>query len=451
MKKLSLLLLLLIAMLTSCSDTDKADKLRLELKYDEAAALYRKAADNGDAYAMWRLAECYSNGNGIEFDKKKAYDWIVKSAKAGQEEAKVDLALTKIDGLYGQPKNVKEGIKEMEALYSSSNNAYTYLKYAGLFWDGVQGEIEKDRSKAVEIINKLEDKNSPYYNWFMGIVYCTGTDDIDIDENKAIEFWNKSFSEGFYGSLQIANLYANGGSQIEKNIDKAIEFYKKGVETNGTGSMLHLANLYLSPDSSLQKYHNPKAALELLKKAVKHGGADACDRLGCMYSFGENVEKDDEQAVKYFKLADEYGSSNGTLNLGAGYHTGRGVEQDLKKAEACYQKAADRGNHEAAMRLAESYANHTFGYDLTKYKEYLNKAVKLGSPRATYKMAELYYHGYSDLNIKQDVFQAFVYAKKAADAGWIDACEMVSYLYENGIGCDKDIAKAKEYHNKASM
>lgn len=103
------------------------------------------------------------------------------------------------------------------------------------------------------------------------------------------------------------------------------------------------------------------------------------------------------------------------------------------------------------MRLAESYANHTFGYDLTKYKEYLNKAVKLGSPRATYKMVELYYHGYSELNIKQDVFQAFVYAKKAADAGWIDACEMVSYLYENGIGCDKDIAKAKEYHNKASM
>ena len=59
MKKLSLLLLLLIAMLTSCSDTDKADKLRLELKYDEAAALYQKAADNGDANDMWRLAECY--------------------------------------------------------------------------------------------------------------------------------------------------------------------------------------------------------------------------------------------------------------------------------------------------------------------------------------------------------------------------------------------------------
>ena len=451
MKKLSLYFLLMIAILASCSDTDKADKLRLERKYDEAAALYQKAADKGDAYAMWRLAECYSTGNGIEFNQKKAYDWIVKSAKAGQEEAKVDLALTKIYGLYGQSKNVKEGINEMEVLYSSSNNAYTYLKYASLFWDGVQGEIERDQSKAVEIMNKLENKNSPYYNWFMGIVYCVGTDDIDIDENKAIELWNKSFSEGYNGSLQIANLYANGGIHIEKNIDTAIEFYKKGVEANGTGSMLQLANLYLSPDSSLQKYHNPKAALELLKKAVKHGNADACDRLGCMFSFGEIIEKDDEQAVKYFKLADEYGSSNGTLNLGANYLTGRGVEQDLKKAEACYKKAADRGSHEAAMRIAEGYANHTFGYDLTKYKEYLNKAVQLGSPRATYIMAQLYYQGYSELNIKQDVFQAFVYAKQAADAGWIDACEMVAYLYENGIGCHKNIAKATEYHNKASM
>ena len=443
--------MLLIAILTSCSDTDKADKLRLELKYDEAAALYQKAADKGDAYAMWRLAKCYSSGNGMEFDQKKAYDWIVKSAKAGQEEAKVDLACTKIYGWYGQSKNVKEGINEMEDLYSSSNNAYTYLEYADLFWYGVQGEIERDRSKAVEIMNKLEDKNSPYYNWFMGKVYCAGTDDIDIDENKAIELWNKSLSEGYYGSFQIARLYEDGGSQIEKNIDKAIEFYKKGVERNEASCMFNLAIHYLSTDSSLQKYHNPKAAFELLKKAVKHGHADAYDRLGCMYGFGEYVEKDDEQAVKYFKLADEYGSSNGALNLGVAYHAGRGVEKNLKKAEACYQKAADRGNAEAAMIIAECYADHTFGYDLTKYKEYLNKAVQLGSPRATFEMARLYYFGDSELNIKQDRFQAFVYAKNAADAGWIDACDLVSYLYEHGIGCDKDIAKAKEYKNKASM
>ena len=44
--------------------------------------------------------------------------------------------------------------------------------------------------------------------------------------------------------------------------------------------------------------------------------------------------------------------------------------------------------------------------------------------------------------------QAFVYVKKAADMGLIDACNVLAYFYENGIGCDKDPQKAKEYKDK---
>ena len=54
-----------------------------------------------------------------------------------------------------------------------------------------------------------------------------------------------------------------------------------------------------------------------------------------------------------------------------------------------------------------------------------------------------YYPG-GDL-FEQNSEQAYVYAKKAADAGNIDGCERVAYLLDNGIGCKRNPQKAQEY------
>ncbi len=54
-----------------------------------------------------------------------------------------------------------------------------------------------------------------------------------------------------------------------------------------------------------------------------------------------------------------------------------------------------------------------------------------------------YYSG-SDL-FEKNRKQAFIYFKKSADLGNVDAAELVSYMYEHGEGCDKDINQAKKY------
>lgn len=58
MKRTFLFSIIIFALtLTLCqSEIEKADKLRLENKFEEAAALYQKLADKGDAYAMWCLS-----------------------------------------------------------------------------------------------------------------------------------------------------------------------------------------------------------------------------------------------------------------------------------------------------------------------------------------------------------------------------------------------------------
>ena len=56
MKRSCVLVMLtaMIALISCQTDSEKADKLRLANKFDEAAELYQKAADEGDAYAMWK-------------------------------------------------------------------------------------------------------------------------------------------------------------------------------------------------------------------------------------------------------------------------------------------------------------------------------------------------------------------------------------------------------------
>ena len=47
--------------------------------------------------------------------------------------------------------------------------------------------------------------------------------------------------------------------------------------------------------------------------------------------------------------------------------------------------------------------------------------------------------------------QAFIYMRKAADMGNVDACRTLAYFYENGIGVNKDPQKAKEYKDKTTV
>ena len=53
-----------------------------------AVHYFRKAADAGDAEAMFNLGYCYYNGNGIAEDRAKAKQLWSKAAEMGHEYAR---------------------------------------------------------------------------------------------------------------------------------------------------------------------------------------------------------------------------------------------------------------------------------------------------------------------------------------------------------------------------
>ena len=64
----------------------------------EEIELLRRAADNGDAQAQFRLALMYDGGHGVVQDQAQAARWLLRAAQQGLADAQYNLALALEDG-----------------------------------------------------------------------------------------------------------------------------------------------------------------------------------------------------------------------------------------------------------------------------------------------------------------------------------------------------------------
>jgi TPR repeat protein len=106
--------------------------------------------------------------------------------------------------------------------------------------------------------------------------------------------------------------------------------------------------------SANQRSANQRAqarSLPELRKLAAQGDADAQWQLGVRYHNGEDVPRDDVQAMQWFLRAAEQGHVTAQATLGAYYWAGRGVPQDLSKAYFWSALALAQGDENSKSRL----------------------------------------------------------------------------------------------------
>ncbi len=89
---------------------------------------------------------------------------------------------------------------------------------------------------------------------------------------------------------------------------------------------------------------------------AEQGEAESQLALGLMYSTGEGVPQDDQEAVRWFRQAAGQGIGEAQYILGSMYLQGLGVVQDYGEAAQWYRRAAEQGNAAAQYNLGEMYA-----------------------------------------------------------------------------------------------
>lgn len=92
--------------------------------------------------------------------------------------------------------------------------------------------------------------------------------------------------------------------------------------------------------------------LDTLLALAQQGHPIAQFNLGVKYDFGQGVDKDPVQAVRWYRLAAAQGHGGAQYNLGGMYFEGVGVQRDLVRATMWFTLSAESGIGGAAKNRA---------------------------------------------------------------------------------------------------
>ena len=100
---------------------------------------------------------------------------------------------------------------------------------------------------------------------------------------------------------------------------------------------------------------SPEQYRVLIQTLAAQGNAKAQHNLGAMYLEGRGVDRDLEQAVKWFRLAAAQGVVLSQHNLGISYLKGLGVSVDPEASARWFRKAAEQGDPRSQHSLGAMY------------------------------------------------------------------------------------------------
>ncbi|MBQ8957301.1 MAG: sel1 repeat family protein [Bacteroidales bacterium] len=154
-------------------------------------------------------------------------------------------------------------------------------------------------------------------------------------------------------------------------------------------------------------------------RAANQDNPAACNSLGNFYRMGTAVKADPAKAFEWYKKGAAGGDAQAMLNLGNCYFYGMGIAKDEKTAIRWWTDAADAGNAYALSQMGDSYY---FGIgvtkDLRKAVEYYQPAADKNISSAQYRLGLMYYTGEG---VQQDPTYAKLLMTKARDGGMKEA------------------------------
>lgn len=148
---------------------------------------------------------------------------------------------------------------------------------------------------------------------------------------------------------------------------------------------------------------------------AEQGDAKAESELAYMYSHGQGVLQDYDQALYWRRKSADQGYANGEDGLGFMYLYGQAVPQDYGEAFRWYRKAADQGDAKGQNALALMYEQgQGVPQDYAEALRWYHKAVDQGDARAQYNLGNMYYYG---RGVPQNLAEAVRLYHMAADQG----------------------------------
>ena len=251
--------------LLQCKDDKGLLKLFLTDHTKKAYEQIRKAADEGNAIALYMMAEYFSEGYGVQhINQQKAIAYFKKSYEAGYPVAGYDVAASLPDGSPEQDEirnHAKDNILEL----ANEGDACAQNNLGAMYYYG--HGVEQSYEKATEWYLKAAEQGLADAQCNLGLMYEYGTG-VEQSDEKAAEWVLKAAKQGFADAQNHLGWMYEDGTGVEQSYEKAVEWYLKAAEQGLADAQYNLGEMYALGDGVEQS--NEKAR-EWLQKAADQG------------------------------------------------------------------------------------------------------------------------------------------------------------------------------------
>ena len=389
-----------------------------EPKYLMSASSIQKisAMSNEESYVITSIEE-YINDNGVMVDNEELLDEVVNNYMAEKARVNLNIEIECFDFI-------------LDLLYNLQNYEEAIVDYVEM----VQKEDVDVSPKEEDILIENEDVSLKEKNIL--IEDADIIPDGNLKENYELI---KDMSEN--GSGMAMYLLAEYFIKVRDDEHKYNEWLNKAVEANNLLGKLRYYTKYKK-----ERVIDEKLLNDILYMA-ENGNIYAMYELGRFYDVDE-INRNYEEAVKWYRKAAEQGYAPAQNNLGDMYQYGRGVMTNYYDAVQWYGKAAAQGLASAQNNLGNMYC-----YDRGVTKNYevavrwYEKAATQGYIVAQYKLGNMYYYG---RGVTKNYYDAAQWYKKAAERGLAEAQNNLGWMYRNGYGVGRDYEEAVKWYRKAA-
>jgi TPR repeat protein len=339
-------------------------------RHEDAARLYRLAAQQGHAGAQNSLGAAYARGDGVPADALEAASWYVRAANQGERHAQFNLGMAMLKG-ESVPKDAVQAFRLIEAsakqgLAAAQEQAAGMLEYGN--------GVLRDQHMAAHWYKQAADQGSrraAYEYERLAMVERTGNDPV-----QCLAAGREALANRWYPAAE--------------------ELLLRAVRGGLAAAYYPLAEVYASVIFSHElrgpERDHKAAAVKYYVLAAREirWDADSYCTLGFKIAELAKTRQDRDTAVECYRQAAALGSVEGMTELTEIYMAGKLVPQDFAEAARWVLRAAEAGNLESIGFAAFLYA-HGMGVeqDFALAESWAKRAMDAGSDQGRDVLAQI--------------------------------------------------------------
>ncbi|MBR0288301.1 MAG: HPr family phosphocarrier protein [Selenomonadaceae bacterium] len=316
----------------NATESDKREAFRYMKRATELAP--------DDGHYWYYLGKMYRFGSGTNKNLYEAFNCFKQGHKVGNSRATNQLGIMFSNGEHVEQNSRKAFDFFRKAVGLNENNASAIRNLADCyrFGDGVA----KDEYKAFELFKKAAELGNVGAMTVTGVMLLNG--EGTREDTEQFFYWTKKAADNGDSSAM-----GNLGYHFKYNIgnySKAFDWYERAANAGDTVSMNELGDMYFDGQGVRE---NKSKAFQWYLRSAQNGDFDGMANVGTCYLYGNGTTENSYEGERWLKKSAEGGSLLGMYFYGDWLYD----QGNTRAGISWFERAANEGLEAAQEKLAE--------------------------------------------------------------------------------------------------